>query len=99
MADSDIVITEILYDAVNSVNDNNHEWVESFNSGPDPVVLDGWTLDDSRTNNTGVGTFPNVTLQPSEVAIFYLMPELVMSCRVGETHPRQRRVSFTYPTD
>jgi hypothetical protein len=71
MADSDIIITEILYDAVNTVNDNNHEWVEIFNSGPDPVALDGWTLDDSRTNNAAVGTFPNVTLQPGEIAIFY----------------------------
>ena len=71
MADSDIVITEILYDAPNNVNDNNYEWVEIYNSGPDPVVLDGWTLDDSRTGNNNVGTFPNVTLQPGEVAIFY----------------------------
>ncbi len=71
MADTDIVITEILYDAVNSVNDNNYEWVEIANTGPDPVALDGWTLDDSRTGNTGVGTFPNVTLQPGEIAIFY----------------------------
>ncbi len=71
MADSDIVITEILYDAPNSVRDNNFEWVEIFNSGPDPVALNGWTLDDSRTGNTSVGTFPNVTLQPGEIAIFY----------------------------
>ncbi len=64
MADTDIVITEIMYDADNAVHDNNHEWVEIANTGTDPVSLNGWTLDDSNTANTGVGTFADVTLAP-----------------------------------
>ncbi len=71
MADTDIVITEIMYDADNAVHDNNHEWVEIANTGTDPVSLNGWTLDDSNTANTGVGTFPDVTLAPGAIAIFY----------------------------
>lgn len=71
MADSDITITEIMYDPVNTVADNNNEWVEISNNGNDPVSLDGWTLDDSRTGNTPVGIIPNVTLGAGEIAIFY----------------------------
>ncbi len=71
MADTDIVITEIMYDPDNSLPDNNYEWVEIVNTGTGPVSLNGWTLDDSNTATGGVGTFPDVTLAAGEVAIFY----------------------------
>jgi hypothetical protein len=73
MADTDIIITEILYDAPNipGLNDNKHEWVEIANTGPDPVSLNGWTLDDVKTANTPVGIIPNVTLAAGQIAIFY----------------------------
>lgn len=71
MPDTDIVITEIMYDAVNTVNDNNHEWVEITNTGASSVALNGWTLDDSNTINSGEGTFADVTLSAGDVAIFY----------------------------
>lgn len=71
MPDTDIVITEIMYDPDNSLPDNNYEWVEILNTGAGPVSLNGWTLDDSNTASGGVGTFPDVTLAAGEVAIFY----------------------------
>lgn len=71
MADTDIVVTEIMYDPDNSLPDNNYEWVEIVNTGTGPVSLNGWTLDDSNTADGGVGTFPDVTLAAGEVAIFY----------------------------
>lgn len=71
MPNTDIVITEVMYDAVQNVNDNNHEWVEVTNTGASSIAMNGWTLDDSNTNNSGVGTFGNVTLAPGDIAIFY----------------------------
>ncbi len=72
MADTDIIVTEIMYDAPNTgINDNNYEWVEVANTGPDPVSLNGWTLDDVNTGNAGVGIIPNVTLAAGQIAIFY----------------------------
>jgi len=71
MADADIIVTEIMYDADNAVPDNNYEWVEIANTGPDPVSLNGWTLDDVNTGNAGVGIIPNVTIGAGQIAIFY----------------------------
>ena len=73
MADTDIIITEIMYDAPNipGLYDNKYEWVEIANTGPDPVSLNGWTLDDVNTGNTRIGIIPNVTLAAGQVGIFY----------------------------
>ncbi len=71
MPNTDIVITEIMYDPPQSVHDNNHEWVEVTNTGTGSVAMNGWTLDDSNTANSGVGTFANTTLDPGDIAIFY----------------------------
>jgi len=72
MAATDITVTEILYDpSQKGSQDKLYEWVEIQNTGPDAVVLDGWTLDDDRTTNTQIGQLPNVTLQPGEIAILY----------------------------
>ncbi len=71
MADTDIKITEILYDAPNSLpNDNDYEWVEISNTGPDDVSLNGWTLDDSISGGT-TGIVPDLTLHADDVAILY----------------------------
>ncbi len=72
MAATDIKVTEILYDPLQKGSqDKLYEWVEIQNTGPDPVVLDGWTLDDERTTNTPIGYLPNITLQAGEIAILY----------------------------
>ncbi|MBL1437935.1 MAG: Hint domain-containing protein [Rhodobacteraceae bacterium] len=71
MPNTDIVITEIMYDPVQSVHDNNHEWVEVTNTGASSIAMNGWTLDDSNAANSGVGTFGDVTLNPGDIAIFY----------------------------
>ncbi len=74
MAATDIVVTEIMYDPTQSgvQQDKLYEWVEIQNTGASAVDMSGWTLDDSRTTtNDSYGTFPNITLQPGEIAIFY----------------------------
>ena len=71
MPNTDIVITEIMYDPVQTVYDISHEWVEITNTGASSIAMNGWTLDDSNTTNSGVGTFGNVTLAPGDIAIFY----------------------------
>lgn len=71
MPNTDITITEIMYDAPNTVHDNNHEWVEVTNTGSSAVNMHGWTLDDSQTANSGVGLIPDTTLNPGDIAIFY----------------------------
>ena len=73
MAAADIKVTEILYDPIQKGNPKDvwHEWVEIQNTGPTNVDLTGWTLDDSRTTNTSVGTFTGVVLQPGQIAILY----------------------------
>ncbi len=72
MAATDITVTEILYDpSQKGPLDKLYEWVEIQNTGPDPVVLNGWTLDDERTTNAQIGQLPDITLQPGEIAILY----------------------------
>ena len=49
MADTDIIITEIMIDP-QDVRDNRGEWFELYNRGTDPVVLEGWILRDTLTD-------------------------------------------------
>ena len=72
MAATDIKVTEILYDPIQSGNpaDKYYEWVEIQNTGTTAVAMNGWTLDDAVAGTT-VGTFANTTLQPGQIAIFY----------------------------
>ncbi|HIP22314.1 MAG TPA: hypothetical protein EYG79_01790 [Rhodobacteraceae bacterium] len=71
MPNTDIVVTEIMYDPPQSVHDNNHEWVEITNTGTGSIAMNGWTLDDSNTANSGVGSFADITLNPGDIAILY----------------------------
>ena len=63
-ATQDVVITELMYDPVGG--DTNHEWVELYNAGVEPVMLvggsgaDGWRIFDGAnhvfTTSTLLGT-------------------------------------------
>lgn len=70
MADSDIQITEILYDADGAFgSDVAYEWVELFNAGPTAVSLDGWTISDGFTGVTAISN--GFTLQPGQYGVVY----------------------------
>lgn len=48
-AETDLIISEIMYDAVGS--DSGHEWIEVFNSGPDTVTVSStWRFFDSSNH-------------------------------------------------
>ncbi|GGX63595.1 hypothetical protein GCM10007385_35940 [Tateyamaria omphalii] len=68
MPDTDIQITEFIYDAPNSVNDNNYEWVEILNTGTGPVDLSNWTLSDAAGASDPIGS---VTLAAGQYAVLY----------------------------
>ena len=48
-ADTDIMVTEIMNNPA-VLGDSVGEWFEVYNSGPDPVDMNGWTVSDNGTN-------------------------------------------------
>ncbi len=72
MAATDIIITEILYDPIQTgvPGDKLHEWVEIKNTGATAVDLTGWKLDDVNIGGA-VGSLASTVLQPGEIAILY----------------------------
>lgn len=68
MPDTDIQITEFVYDAPNSVNDNNHEWVELQNTGTDTIDLTNWSLSDAVGSSDPIGSF---SLTAGQYAVLY----------------------------
>ena len=71
MADTDIQITEILYDTSSGfpISDVEGEWVELFNDGLTTVSLDGWTIQDGFTGVTVIS--PGFSLAPGQYGIVY----------------------------
>ncbi len=71
-AATDIIFTEIMYDPAGS--DTDHEWVEIYNSGADPVTLvegsgtDSWRFFDG-SNHTLTFVQGSLTIAPGGVAI------------------------------
>lgn len=74
--DTDIVISEVLYNArclgtdpavcgTSGSDETRFEWVEIYNKGNYSVNLDGWQICDNRTNPT-CRNLPNVTIGPKE---------------------------------
>ena len=69
MADTDIQITEFVYDAPNTVpSDNDYEWVEILNTGSTSVDLTGWTLSDAGGPSSAIGS---VSLSAGQYAVLY----------------------------
>ncbi len=64
-ASAGLVINEVLYDPDVEGNDAEGEWVELYNSGPDPVNLDGWTLSDNAASDV----LPVAVVEPGQFAV------------------------------
>lgn len=63
LASAQVIITEIMFDPFAN---NEHEYVELYNSGTGPIDLTGYVLSDSDFNAM---IFPPVVLEPGEVAV------------------------------
>ena len=63
VASAQVIITEIMFDPFGN---NEHEYVELYNSGDQPVDLTGYVLSDTSFNAM---IFPAVVLGPGEVAV------------------------------
>jgi hypothetical protein len=49
-----VIISEVLYNEVGS--DARGEWIEIYNNGSTPVVLNGWSIGDEETEGASSGT-------------------------------------------
>ncbi len=62
-----VIITEIMYDPASSETTEETQYIEIANTTPNPINLNGWTIDDEDSD--GPNTLPNVTLPPYGIAI------------------------------
>jgi len=60
----EIKINEILYDP--SGGDIGNEWIELYNTGTEPVQLEGWKIQKAGTNFEECFTFPEYSIYPAE---------------------------------
>jgi len=67
---SEIVINEVFYDAVGS--DDDKEWIELYNNGPDDINLVNWVLQAGGTDFNDIFTFPAITIRANA---FFLICE------------------------
>lgn len=68
-----VLITELVADNVDGLRDNDgdrSDWIELFNASDAAVPLGGWRLTDDSAD-TGLWTFPNVTLDSGERLIVF----------------------------
>ena len=73
MAESGIVINELLAKNDNTISDEEDEfddWIELYNTGSDPVSLEGWYLTDSE-DNPDKWDLPAVTINPDEYLVIW----------------------------
>lgn len=78
-ADTDIVINEIMYHPASDNHD--HEYIELYNNGPDPVDLSGWVLS-SAVNML----FPLNTIMPPDSYLVICRNEAVVQSFYGITN-------------
>lgn len=64
---ADMLINEIMYDAIGS--DDDHEWIEIFNNGTSAVDLTGWKFFEDGTNHNLYLKQGNSTIQTNGYAI------------------------------
>ena len=69
MIDSDLIITEIMYNP--SGLDTDWEWIEIYNSGTTSIDLGGYVLDDNGTVKLSQANIASGILQPQESAILF----------------------------
>lgn len=70
---SDIIISEILASndaALLDQDGDSSDWLEIYNSGTDPMNLEGWFLSD-RADNLTKWSFPSVLVNPDSYLIVY----------------------------
>ena len=75
---SDVIITEVMYDPPNAVvgqaqdayrcaNDSSCQWIELYNKGSFAVDLSSWKLKvNTRTNGNDIYNFGDIIIQPDE---------------------------------
>ena len=61
-----VTITEIMYDPSSTERAGESEWIELMNTGPRPVDLAGWTIDDEDASDWGP---LSGVIAPGELAI------------------------------
>ncbi|MBI4119147.1 MAG: lamin tail domain-containing protein [Parcubacteria group bacterium] len=72
-AASDVIFTEIMYDLVGA--DTDHEWVEIYNNGSEPVTIiegsgnDSWRFNESSSNHILTLIQGSLTFAPGGVAV------------------------------
>ena len=64
---ADLVITEIMQNP-SAVNDADGEWFEIFNSGPNTIDLNGFTISDAGSDSFTVGV--SLVAQPGDYLVF-----------------------------
>jgi uncharacterized repeat protein (TIGR01451 family)/fimbrial isopeptide formation D2 family protein len=64
---SHLLITEVFYDPVGSVNEDSNEWVEVYNPGLTSVSLSGYTLGDALPGQ--YDALPAATVAPGQYVI------------------------------
>jgi len=64
-ANSDIKITEVEYDSIQSGNDGTYEWIELHNTGSDPVDIENWTISDG----VATATLPTLVIPAGGYAV------------------------------
>lgn len=68
-----VVITEFVASNHTGLRDEDGDrpdWIELYNTGPDPVNLDGWHLTD-RASNPSRWTFPAVRIEPGQYLVIF----------------------------
>lgn len=69
LTESDLVITEIMYDPNSS--ESSWEWIEIYNKGNQPIDLAGYVLDDNNSSKQSGANIMEGTILPGGVAILF----------------------------
>ena len=70
-----LLISEVLYDAVQEGTDSNYEWVEVHNPTTATVSMVGWWIQD----NAGQDELPSFELAPGEFAVIAATPDVFIA--------------------
>lgn len=65
---ADLLFTEILQDAPDTLSESDAEWFEIFNSGPTAIDLIGYSITDASNNSVTINQ--SLVVQPGEYLLF-----------------------------